>query len=144
MGTESVESVRIRARVEGALAGLDDVEVRRLFGDDAYFRKSGLFALLGRDGRVALRLPRTQEREALLKEEGTEARRVGSKALKHWVVCPADWSRSGEELRRWARLAHACAEGSASGAAGGAAKVRKADFPRLEKPKEADRSRKKK
>jgi TfoX/Sxy family transcriptional regulator of competence genes len=102
--------LRLKASLDGALAGLESVENKRLFGCDGAFVAGNIFALVWKDGRLGLRLPDEALQAELLAEEGAGPWRMDGKAVKHWVLLPQRWHADARRLREWCRRAYALAQ----------------------------------
>lgn len=132
--------LRLKASLDGALAGLDGVENKRLFGCDGAFVGGNIFALVWKDGRLGLRLPDEALRTGLLAEAGAEPWRMDGKAVRHWVLLPERWHADAPRLREWCRRAHALAQArpeksrvTGKGPAAGRS-VKAAVFKRIRRP----------
>lgn len=105
----SQELIRLKARLDGALAGLENVQNKRLFGCDGCFAGGNIFALVWKEGRLGLRLSDAVLQAQALALPGAEPWVVDGKPVKHWVLLPPAWNQGGGELRAWGRKAHALA-----------------------------------
>src|ERR1700722_1841031 len=94
---------RLKAVFDGALAGLEGVEPKKLFGSDAYFVHGNIFALVFKEGRLGLRLTEERSREGLMALPGADPWIVGDKAARFWVLLPAAGHSRPARLRDWAR-----------------------------------------
>lgn len=136
----SEDLIRLKSVLDGALAGLEQVENKRLFGCDACFVGGNIFAMVWTDGRLGLRMNDAESQERLLAEDGAGPWVVDGKAVKHWVLLPEPWAARPKELRRWARRAYELAQArpekrSVTGRKGdGSKRVKAAVFKRLKRP----------
>lgn len=133
----SVELARLKALLDGALAGLEAVELKQLFGCDGYFVRGNIFAMVWKEGRLGLRLSDAEQHAELLACTGASPWVFGPKAVKHWVLLPKDWQRQPAKLRAWGRKAYALAserpEKSSVTRAPRRAKIRPAVFKKLKR-----------
>lgn len=131
---EDAELSRLKALFDGALAGLAEVEAKRLFGCDGYFVRGNLFALLWREGRrLGLRLDDQAELGAVA---GCERWSPNGRGVRRWLLLPPAWHAQPALLKGWCRRAWLGAkerpEQSAVTRKNGAPKrIRVAQFPRL-------------
>ena len=133
------ELTRLKAVFDGAMAGLKDVEPKKLFGCDGYFVNGNIFGLVWREGRMGLRLESEEDRQALLALEGAGPWRMGPMTMRLWVLLPPDWHRQPAKLRQWAAKAWAQAaerpeKPAVTGRAGRAKVVRPAVLRKLKRP----------
>ncbi len=105
----SQELTRLKAVLDGALAGLENVTPKRLFGCDGWFAQGNIFALVWKEGRLGLRLSEAELFAEAMAQPGAEPWLQDGKAVKHWVLLPSAWHQKPELLRRWGRKAHALA-----------------------------------
>lgn len=105
----SQELTRLKALLDGALAGLDSVVPKRLFGCDGWFARGNIFALVWKDGRVGLRLSEAELLTEALSLEGAGPWLQGGKPVRHWALLPKTWAAEPAKLRAWGRRAHALA-----------------------------------
>lgn len=103
------ELTRLKALLDGALAGLENVEPKRLFGCDGWFAGGNIFALVWKEGRLGLRLSDPDLQAEALAQPGAGPWVVDGKPVKHWVLLPTEWHRQGATLRSWGRKAHSLA-----------------------------------
>lgn len=101
--------LRLKAALDGALAGLEGVENKKLFGCEGAFVGGNIFAIVWREGRLGLRLPDPERRNALLAEPGAGPWLMNGKPIRHWVLLPAAWHSDLTRLRRWGREAYSLA-----------------------------------
>jgi TfoX/Sxy family transcriptional regulator of competence genes len=92
---------RLKAVFDGAMAGLDGVEAKRLFGCDGYFIRGNIFALVWKDGRLGLRLTDGSSHEALMALDGADPWRMGGELMRHWVLLPVGMHSKPSQLRVW-------------------------------------------
>lgn len=104
------ELTRLKAVLDGALAGLENVHPKRLFGCDGWFANGNIFALVWKEGRVGFRLSEPGLRDEALAIAGAEPWVVDAGAVKHWVLLPRAWNQQPAKLRAWGRKAHALAQ----------------------------------
>lgn len=97
--------MRLKAVFDGAMAGLDGVETKRLFGCDGYFMNGNIFALVWKDGRLGLRLTDASSHATLLAMEGADPWRMGGELMRHWVLLPVGMHTKAAQLKAWASRA---------------------------------------
>jgi TfoX/Sxy family transcriptional regulator of competence genes len=137
---ESAEHSRSKALLDGAVAGLDGVEPKRLFGCDGYFVGGNIFASVWKDGRLLLRLEDPAAYAELASLPGAEPWAVGGRPMRHWLALPRLWQAQPAKLKAWCRRAWAAAvakpeKPAVTRKAGAVKKVRKAQFRRVPRPK---------
>lgn len=93
--------------LEDALAGLDGVTRRRMFGALAFWVDGEMFALVGEEG-IVLKLSETDRVEALAMPE-SEVFSPGGPPMKALIVLSADILDSAPILADWVRRSHAYA-----------------------------------
>lgn len=103
------ELARLKALLDGALAGLENVEPKRLFGCDGWFAQGNIFALVWKEGRLGLRFNEPDLYAEALDQEGASQWRMDGKAVRHWVLLPRAWHSRPDKLRAWGRKAYALA-----------------------------------
>jgi TfoX/Sxy family transcriptional regulator of competence genes len=103
------ELTKLRALLDGALAGLENVVPKRLFGCDGWFVQGNIFALVWKEGRLGFRLSDPELQAEALAFKGAGPWSVGRQEMKHWVLVPLAWHREPAKLRAWGRKAHALA-----------------------------------
>lgn len=136
----SQDLIRLKAVLDGALAGLEGIENKTLFGCDACFVGGNIFALVWTDGRLGLRMSDAESHERLLAEDGAGPWMVDGKAVKHWVLLPVSWAAQPAQLRRWGRQAYELAKArpekrSVTGRKGAGAKsIKAAVFKKAKRP----------
>lgn len=106
----SDELTRLKAVWDGALAGLENVHPKRLFGCDAWFASGNIFALVWKEGRLGLRLSDPELYAEAMGLPGAEAWVIDVGPVKHWVLLPQEWHDQAPKLRVWGRKAHALAQ----------------------------------
>jgi hypothetical protein len=106
----SMELTRLKAAWDGALAGLENVHPKRLFGCDAWFAGGNIFALVWKEGRLGLRLSDPELYAEAMGLPGAEAWVMDEGPVKHWVLLPQAWHEQTPTLRFWGRKAHALAQ----------------------------------
>lgn len=99
------EMTRLKATFDGAMAGLKDVEPKRLFGCDGYFVNGNIFGLVWKEGRLGLRLTDEEKQREVLELTGASAWKAGPMIMRHWVLVPPDWHKKPALLKQWARQA---------------------------------------
>jgi TfoX/Sxy family transcriptional regulator of competence genes len=110
--TESVsyeELMQLKALLDGALAGLENVVPKRLFGCDGWFVQGNIFAMVWKEGRLGFRLSDPELQAEAMAFKGAEPWSVGRQVMKHWVLVPKGWHREPAKLKAWGRKAHAVA-----------------------------------
>jgi TfoX/Sxy family transcriptional regulator of competence genes len=100
--------LELRSRLDDLTADLPQVTVRRMFGCDAFLAGGAIFAMVWREGRIALRLP-----EDLLPElralPGADPWRHRDMVVRQWVLVPEAFHDDTDGLASWVRKAHAAA-----------------------------------
>lgn len=88
-------------------AELPEVTERRMFGAEAFFANSTIYAMVW-DGRVLLRFPHEERFERARALEGAEKfDPMGTgKTMGRWVVMPETLSEDIDALRPWLEEAH--------------------------------------
>lgn len=99
------EMTRLKATFDGAMAGLKDVEPKKLFGCDGYFVNGNIFGLVWKEGRLGLRLTDEEKQREVLELTGASPWKAGPMIMRHWVLVPPDWHKKPAVLKQWARLA---------------------------------------
>lgn len=132
--------LRLKACLDGALAGLPGVEQRRIFGSEGCFVGGRLFAILFlREARLGLRFAEAEARAELLACPGAEAWVLGQRPMGPWVLLPEAWHRQPARLKPWlARAFEAAAARPPKASASrrrGHPQVRAARFPRIGRPR---------
>jgi len=111
-----MRTLELRSRLDDLTAGLPQVNVRRMFGCDAYLAGGAIFAMVWREGRIGLRLP-----DDLLPElralPGADPWRHLDMVVRQWVLVPESFHDDTDGLAPWVHKAHAAAldRGPASG-----------------------------
>jgi TfoX/Sxy family transcriptional regulator of competence genes len=103
------EMTRLKATFDGAMAGLKDVEPKKLFGCDGYFVNGNIFGLVWKEGRLGLRLTDAELQAEVLELSGASVWKAGPMIMRHWVLVPPDWHRKPALLKQWSRSAYALA-----------------------------------
>lgn len=101
-------NAHLKAVVDDCVAELPEVTARRMFGSDAWFANTNIFALVW-DGRVALKLRDAARYAQALAMDGAapwNPMGPGRKGMTHWVLVSEALHDDLEELARWAALAH--------------------------------------
>lgn len=94
-----------------ALEGLPLVMRRGMFGHPAAFAAGQIFAVVGDEDRICVRLPEEKafaEAMALPGAGGFDPGHDG-KPMRHWVLLPATMLDEPRELAEWVKRAHALA-----------------------------------
>lgn len=95
----------LKDTVAGIVDPLPGVDVKRMFGCDAWLVNGSLFALLMGYGRVVVKLPASGAQGLGL--EGAEPWVYGKKSPTNWVVLPEEFNDDVDPLREWIRRAYA-------------------------------------
>jgi TfoX/Sxy family transcriptional regulator of competence genes len=95
--------------VGGVASLLRDVQERKMFGCEALFTNSAIFALVWKTGRIAVKLPDPARFDALASEKGSEPWRAGEMIMSHWVLVPKRTETDTRKLSEWVREAHGMA-----------------------------------
>lgn len=103
------EMTRLKATFDGAMAGLKDVEPKKLFGCDGYFVNGNIFGLVWKEGRLGLRLTEAELQAEVLELAGASVWKAGPMIMRHWVLVPPDWHKKPALLKQWSRSAYAMA-----------------------------------
>ena len=96
----------LRTALESEMVGLNGVSWKRMFGCDAAFRYGSIFAMVWKQGRLALKFPTAEEFDILISHPGSNRRTPGGRTTKHWVLLPDAVVKNREELRDWVQIAH--------------------------------------
>jgi TfoX/Sxy family transcriptional regulator of competence genes len=136
---ESLGLSRLKAQFDGAMAGLDGVEAKRLFGCDGYFVRGNIFGLVWKEGRLGLRVDDADAYAAIARTPGSEPWAMGGRVMQHWVLLPVAWHGRPAALRAWCRRAWAMAAAKPEKPAvtrrlGSVRTIRKAQFRRVARP----------
>ena len=99
------EMTRLKATFDGAMAGLKDVEPKKLFGCDGYFVNGNIFGLVWKEGRLGLRLTDEERQKEVLGLVGAGPWKAGPMIMRHWVLVPPEWHKKPALLKQWARVA---------------------------------------
>jgi TfoX/Sxy family transcriptional regulator of competence genes len=134
---ESPDLVKLKALFDGAMAGLDGVVAKRMFGCDGYFVAGNIFGLVWKDGRLGLRLDDAEAWAQLRAFDGASGWWAGDREMRHWVLLPEAWHRQPPKLKAWAQRAYELAaarpeKASVTRRSGVTKKVRPAVFKRLD------------
>lgn len=121
----------LKEQIEGAIGHHRDVASKRMFGCDAFFRSGKIFAMVWKEGRIAVRLPDDAYAE-LQAVEGVEPWSPGGKmSMRGWLMLPPAWHEDDEHLRNWLGRAHTSAGFALPKAAKKATKKEKPSSPRV-------------
>lgn len=110
----STELAFLRERLEAATARLASISTKKMFGCDCFFRDGAIFAMVWKDGRIAVKLPDEASHAALRAIEGCEPWAPSGKAMGAWLLVPEAWNDDDEALRPWVVRAHAQAAARAA------------------------------
>lgn len=89
-----------------ATESLPQVSSRKMFGCHALWAKDNVFALVWKQGRIALKLPDEGSYQALISMAGAGPWKAGPMQMAHWVLVPESFHSKAAELRKWAAQAH--------------------------------------
>lgn len=104
----STELAWLKERLDAAVAGLGDVTVKRMFGCDAYFREGKIFAMVWKEGRLAVKLTDATSHDALAAVRGVQPWSPGGKmVMTSWLLVPSAWNEDEDALRPWVERAYA-------------------------------------
>jgi TfoX/Sxy family transcriptional regulator of competence genes len=87
-----------------AVSGLRSVTDFRMFGCRCLRADGKIFALVWKEGRIALKLPVSAA--ALVREPGARPWTIGRKKMGAWVLVPESFHDDADALASWARRAH--------------------------------------
>ena len=87
-----------------AVDGLRGVTDFKMFGCRCLRADGTIFALVWKDGRIALKLPVSAS--ALLGEPGARPWTIGAKKMGAWVLVPESFHDDADALASWSRRAH--------------------------------------
>lgn len=90
-------------------ASLDGVIRRKMFGCEALFRDGAIFALVWKEGRIALKLSEPALFAELRALPGTRPWSPGAMNMTGWLLVPEDFHDDEERLDLWVRRAWTCA-----------------------------------
>lgn len=90
-------------------ASLDGVGRRKMFGCEAFFRDGTIFALVWKEGRIALKLPDPALFSELRALPGSHPWSPGAMKMSSWLLVPEDFHDDEERLDLWVRRAWTCA-----------------------------------
>lgn len=100
--------VSLLAVLRTATADLAGVSEKAMFGCPAFFVNGTIFALLWKEGRIAVKLKDEALRAKLLAHEGAEAWSPAARTMKSWVLV-APKHETPRALAPWLAKAHAAA-----------------------------------
>jgi len=109
--------LELRSHLEDLTAGLRGVDVRRMFGCDAFLANGAIFAMVWREGRIGLRLPDDALPE-LRAIPGADPWRHRDMVVRQWVLVPESFHDDPDGLAPWVHKAHAAAMDRGPAAAG--------------------------
>ena len=92
------------ALLSDAVEGLRGVSDFRMFGCRCLRAEGKIFALVWKEGRIALKLPVSAA--ALLERPGARPWTIGRKKMGAWVLVPESFHDDADALAGWARRAH--------------------------------------
>jgi TfoX/Sxy family transcriptional regulator of competence genes len=133
----SLLAIHLFSVLSDASAELPEVTQKYMFGADALFAASAIYALVW-DGRIAVKLPAGEDFEALWKLGADPWSPMKSKPMSGWLLVPEELHDDLDGLRVWVERAHrhAFAAGMAKQAkARTKAKAGKAKGTRAKPPK---------
>ncbi len=93
------------ALLSDAAAGLSGVTSRPMFGCPCLWADGKIFALVWKEGRIALKLPSSAGE--LLRERGARPWTIGAKKMGAWALVPESFHDDADALALWASRAHA-------------------------------------
>lgn len=96
------------ARLDAATKGLRGVTRKRLFGCEGYFAGGEkIFAMVWKEGSVALKLPDPAAFDAVMALAGSKPWMPGAgRGMPHYVLLADAASSNAAILARWTRVAH--------------------------------------
>lgn len=103
---------QLETLVNGAAAGLAKVAPKKMFGCHGLFANDNVFALVWKEGRIAVRLPEAEAFESLMGMKGAAPWKAGVMTMSHWVMVPQsmhDKGSDGATLKKWVAKAHSLA-----------------------------------
>jgi TfoX/Sxy family transcriptional regulator of competence genes len=104
----STELAWLKERLESAIGTLPGVTGKRLFGCDGFFRDDVIFAMVWKEGRIALKFRDAESLATLQKTKGADAWSPGGKmVVQSWILVPEAWNEDEDALRPWVVRAHA-------------------------------------
>lgn len=115
---------RLEALLEAAAARLPDVVIKRLFGCQALYRTSAVFALVWKTGRIGVKLPLPARHQELMSLPGADLW-IAHTVMSHWVLVPRSFHSDRRLLFKWLKIAHGLA-----GEAGAGPRARAAAKPK--------------
>lgn len=89
-----------------ASSGLRDVQRKKMFGCDGFFRDASVFGLIWKKGRIGVRLPDPAAYDKLMAVDGADPWTAGNRKMSHWVLVPESFHARPAELKRWVVEAH--------------------------------------
>lgn len=90
-------------------AELEGVSRRKMFGCDAFFRDEAIFALVWKEGRIALRLTDPALFSELRGMPGTKPWNPSTVNMSGWLLVPEAFHEDEASLDTWVRRAWTCA-----------------------------------
>ena len=97
-----------------------------MFGCHALWVSGNVFALVWKHGRIGVKLPKKDDFNALISQEGAEPWKAGTMTMSHWILVPIGFHKKQKELGKWVKRGHAlCSELEKKPAKPKTAKVKK-------------------
>ena len=90
-------------------SGLEGVGRKKMFGCEAFFRDGAIFALVWKEGRIAVKLTDAALNSELAALDGTAPWSPGATKMGNWLLVPESFHDDDEVLETWVRRAWACA-----------------------------------
>jgi hypothetical protein len=104
----SEQRSRLEALLEAASLRLPNVVIKRLFGCQALYRTSAVFALVWKTGRIGVKLPLLARYQELMSLPGAEVWKAHA-VMSHWVLVPESFHSDLGSLIKWLKIAHGLA-----------------------------------
>lgn len=103
----STELGWLKEQIEGAIGNRRDVSCKRMFGCDAFFRGANIFAMVWKEGRIAVKLPGDAAYAELRAVRGVDPWSPGGKMImRGWLMLPPAWHEDEDQLGHWLGRAH--------------------------------------
>lgn len=96
----------LEMRLDAAAKTLAFVDGKKMFGCHALWAKGNVFAMVWKEGRIAVKLPDEKDYARLIALKGSGPWKAGPKVFAHWVLVPAELAEDKPGLRRWVARAH--------------------------------------